>query len=158
MLKNNFPNCPILAMTASATSKVRDDILTCLRMKNAIIFSSSFNRPNITYEVRKKGTRQAPYKDILKLIQNNFLNQSGIIYCLSRKDCEDLCSFLKKGNISCDFYHADRSPEERTNVQRAWQSGKVQLICATIAFGMGINKPDVRFVVIFFILFFFTLF
>eukprot|EP01127_Copromyxa_protea_P008025 TRINITY_DN1828_c0_g1_i1.p1 TRINITY_DN1828_c0_g1~~TRINITY_DN1828_c0_g1_i1.p1 ORF type:complete len:1055 (-),score=202.32 TRINITY_DN1828_c0_g1_i1:52-3216(-) len=145
MLKQRFPRVPILAMTATATAKVRGDILATLGIsRDCETFSQSFNRPNLRYELRKKS--KGSEEDMINFIKRNHPNKSGIVYCLSRKDCEDVAQKLCNAGIKASAYHAGME-ELRERVQREWTEGKVKVIAATIAFGMGINKPDVRFVI-----------
>lgn len=135
---------PIIALTATATPKVQHDIQKNLGMLNATIFKSSFNRPNLYYEVRKKNDDID--KDLIKYIRS-MEGKSGIIYCLSRKSVEDLAETLRVNNISSLPYHAGMDSATRTANQDAFLMERVQVIVATIAFGMGIDKPDVRFVI-----------
>jgi len=134
---------PVIALTATATPKVQSDILKTLKMPNATVFKSSFNRPNLYYEIRDK---VEPEKDIVKFIRQNS-GKSGIIYCLSRKKVEELAQFLSINGIKALPYHAGLDAKVRTDNQDAFLSEDVDVIVATIAFGMGIDKPDVRFVI-----------
>ncbi|KAG5362576.1 ATP-dependent DNA helicase hus2/rqh1 [Yarrowia sp. B02] len=143
-VKSRFPGVPIMALTATANEKVRMDIQGCLR-PNRRFFKQSFNRPNLYYEVRlKTKTFQQEIEDLLR---GRFRGQTGIIYCHSKQLCETTSEFLQAAGIKADFYHAGMETEQRTHVQGKWQSGKIQVVCATIAFGMGIDKPDVRYVI-----------
>lgn len=135
---------PIIALTATATPKVQHDIQKTLGMTNALVFKSSFNRPNLYYEVRPK-TRDID-KEICKYIKAN-PGKSGIIYCLSRKKVEELAEFLKINDINVLPYHAGMDSITRSENQDAFLKEDVDVIVATIAFGMGIDKPDVRFVI-----------
>ena len=135
---------PIIALTATATPKVQNDIQKNLDMLHATVFKSSFNRPNLYYEVREK-TDEVD-KDIVKYIRT-MSGKSGIIYCLSRKTVEELAATLNVNNISALPYHAGMDAPTRSANQDAFLMEKVQVIVATIAFGMGIDKPDVRFVI-----------
>lgn len=135
---------PIIALTATATPKVQNDIQKNLDMMHATVFKSSFNRPNLYYEVREK-TDEVD-KDIVKYIRT-MSGKSGIIYCLSRKTVEELAATLNVNNISALPYHAGMDAATRSANQDAFLMEKVQVIVATIAFGMGIDKPDVRFVI-----------
>ena len=135
---------PIMALTATATPKVQHDIQKNLGMLDAVVFKSSFNRPNLYYEVRPK-TDEVD-KDLIRFIRNTE-GKSGIIYCLARKTVEDLAETLRVNNISALPYHAGMDAATRTANQDAFLMEKVQVIVATIAFGMGIDKPDVRFVI-----------
>ena len=134
---------PIIALTATATPKVQSDILKNLGMPEAKVFKSSFNRPNLYYEVRDK---VEPEKDIIKFIRQN-PGKSGIIYCLSRKKVEEMAQLLTINGIRALPYHAGLDAKTRADNQDAFLMESVDVIVATIAFGMGIDKPDVRFVI-----------
>ena len=146
-----LPGVPVMALTATATENVKVDVMHNLGMENATPFSQSFNRPNLYYEVRqKKGKGKAKefLEDIATLMKTTYRNQTGIVYTLSRRSCEQLAEGLaQQHRISAKFYHASMSPEEKKSVQLDWQQGRVKVVVATIAFGMGIDKPDVRFVI-----------
>ncbi|WP_289771260.1 DNA helicase RecQ [Duncaniella muris] len=135
---------PMIALTATATPKVQHDIQKNLGMQNAKVFKSSFNRSNLYYEVRPKTNNID--KDIIKFIKNN-PGKSGIIYCLSRKKVEELAEMLAVNDIKALPYHAGMDGATRSANQDAFLMEKVNVIVATIAFGMGIDKPDVRFVI-----------
>lgn len=135
---------PVIALTATATPKVQHDIQKNLGILGAKVFKSSFNRPNLYYEVRPK-TKEVD-RDIIRYIKSN-PGHSGIIYCLSRKKVEELAETLKINGISCLPYHAGMDASTRSENQDAFLHEKVDIIVATIAFGMGIDKPDVRFVI-----------
>ena len=149
-LRNDFPGVPIIALTATATERVRQDILKQLNMRQPKVFTSSFNRANLSYAVKPKKTGKKFFEELAKTIKTDFDNgrekASGVIYCLSRDECGRVAEGLKSNGCSAGAYHAGLSHEERQNVQRSWHSNKIQVVCATIAFGMGIDKPDVRFV------------
>ncbi|KAG1680402.1 hypothetical protein FOA52_015493 [Chlamydomonas sp. UWO 241] len=162
IFKQRYPRTPIMALTATATPRVQEDVKRQLRIPSCIVFKSSFNRPNLRYEVLKK--RKDVVGDIKELMVSRFTDrgggrggargrvQCGIIYCLSRAECErvaeTLGGLLKGGpTLVIKHYHGTMSAEDRETVQREWSMGVVQVIVATIAFGMGINKPDVRFVI-----------
>ena len=134
---------PIMALTATATPKVQDDILKNLGIPSAKAFKSSFFRPNLYYEVRPK---VEPEKQIIQYIKNNS-SKSGIIYCLSRKKVEELAEILKTNGIKALPYHAGLDSTTRTKHQDLFLNEEVDVIVATIAFGMGIDKPDIRFVI-----------
>ena len=134
---------PIIALTATATPKVQSDILKTLGIPEAEVFKSSFNRPNLYYEIRDK---VEPEKDIVKFIRQN-PGKSGIIYCLSRKKVEDLAELLNINGIRALPYHAGLDAKTRAENQDRFLMEEVDVIVATIAFGMGIDKPDVRFVI-----------
>lgn len=138
---------PLLTLTASATPKVQQDIIKNLQMENAKIFVSSFNRPNLYYEVRPKPSETlALHKEIIKFIKENS-GKSGIIYCLTRKRVEDLAELLVINGIKALPYHAGLDAKTRAENQDKFLMEEVDVIVATIAFGMGIDKPDVRFVI-----------
>lgn len=141
-LRHRYPQVPVMALTATATDRVRQDIIGQLHLRQPYIRVASFNRPNLYYEVRSKNSRT--YLDILKIIQSG---GSGIIYCLSRRQVEELAYKLQRDRISALPYHAGLSDAERTSNQTRFIRDDVQIMVATIAFGMGINKPDVRFVI-----------
>ncbi len=138
---------PLLTLTASATPKVQQDIIKNLQMENAKLFVSSFNRPNLYYEVRPKPSETLVlHKEIIKFIKEN-PNKSGIIYCLTRKRVEDLAELLVINGIKALPYHAGLDAKTRAENQDKFLMEEVDVIVATIAFGMGIDKPDVRFVI-----------
>ena len=134
---------PVIALTATATPKVQSDILKNLRITDATVFKSSFNRPNLYYEVRDKVDTE---KDIIRFIRQN-PGKSGIIYCLSRKKVEELAQLLSINGIKALPYHAGLDAKTRAENQDRFLMEDIQVIVATIAFGMGIDKPDVRFVI-----------
>lgn len=143
--KQNFPNLPIMALTATASEKVRLDIIHNLQMKDPVMLKQSFNRTNLFYTVMNKPP--SIYEWIRKYVTEKHRGETGIIYCHSKQSCETTAEKLNECGISCMYYHAGMDAEERLDVQLKWQQNRVQLICATIAFGMGIDKPDVRFVI-----------
>ena len=134
---------PIIALTATATPKVQSDIIRNLGMTDATVFKSSFNRPNLYYEIRDKSD---PKRDIIKYIKQH-PGRSGIIYCLSRKKVEELAELLNINGIKAAPYHAGLDAKTRADNQDRFLMEEVDVIVATIAFGMGIDKPDVRFVI-----------
>jgi ATP-dependent DNA helicase RecQ len=132
-----------LGLTATATDRVRQDIIKQLDLKDPSVHVASFNRPNLYYEVRRKST--TPYKELLAQVKQSV--GSGIIYCLSRKKVDELTTKLQHDGIKVLPYHAGLDSQTRTNNQNSFIRDNVQLMIATVAFGMGINKPDVRFVI-----------
>lgn len=139
----NLGNMPVIALTATATPKVQIDIQKNLQMEDADVFMSSFNRKNLYYEVRpKKETK----KQLIRFLKEN-KGKSGIIYCLSRKKVEEIAQLLNVNGFKAAPYHAGLDPDVRMKNQDDFLNEEVDIICATIAFGMGIDKPDVRFVV-----------
>ena len=141
---NNIGNAPIIALTATATVKVATDIKKNLGILDAITYKSSFNRPNLYYEIRPK-TKDID-RDIIKFIKQR-PTCSGIIYCLSRKKVEELAEILKANDIKAEAYHAGMDSATRSKTQDDFLMERINVIVATIAFGMGIDKPDVRFVI-----------
>ncbi|MDE5890874.1 MAG: ATP-dependent DNA helicase, partial [Bacteroidales bacterium] len=136
-------HAPVIALTATATPKVQHDIQKNLGMTDARVFKSSFNRPNLYYEIRDKSD---PKREIIKFIKQN-PGKSGIIYCLSRKKVEELAELLNINGIKALPYHAGLDAKTRAENQDKFLMEEVDVIVATIAFGMGIDKPDVRFVI-----------
>ena len=174
VFKMRYPQVPCLVLTATATQRVQEDIVQQLQIKSCVQFKSSFNRKNLRYEVRKK--TKSCIEEIRNLIMESCVDrfgnvQTGIIYCFSKFDCEKVSAELNKQfadyrcgkcfacqrnlNRRCqnfrrvvvDFYHAGLEAEQRELVQQKWSNDEVHILCATVAFGMGINKPDVRFVI-----------
>ncbi len=146
MLNEIEDNIPIVALTATATPKVQSDIVKTLGMKDPEIFISSFLRDNLYYEIRPKPSKQDAIKDIIKFIKKGG-NKSGIIYCLSRNSTEELAEVLQVNGINAAAYHAGLDSNVRSERQDQFLMEDVDVIVATIAFGMGIDKPDVRFVI-----------
>jgi len=142
-LRQRYPDIPILALTATATGRVRQDIIQQLTLQEPVIHVASFNRPNLYYEVQPK-ERQS-YNQLLKKVRSH--QGSGIIYCLSRRKVDEVALRLQEDGIAALAYHAGLSDEERSNNQTSFIRDDVQIMVATVAFGMGINKPDVRFVI-----------
>ena len=141
-LRSELPGVPFMALTATATERVREDIVRQLRLQQPRTFVGSFNRANLTYRVVAK---DSPTKQVVSFLRSR-KNESGIIYCQSRKSCESLAERLVEAGFAARPYHAGLTDKERTENQDQFLRDKVRVICATIAFGMGINKPNVRFV------------
>ena len=140
-----FPGVPVIALTATATQLVRTDVVANLGIHGCRQFSQSFNRPNLSYEVLPKS--KGIVNSIAELIKERYTGKSGIIYCLSRKNCEQVAQKLSDLGIRAYHYHAGMESAERSEVQSKWQSNEYHVIVATIAFGMGIDKADVRYVI-----------
>lgn len=145
-LRKLYSKVPIICLTATATKQVQCDVTAILNLKNVKTFIQSFNRPNIKYKVIKK-TGLKVVDEIGALIKRKFQKQSGIIYCLGRADCEKLASDLCRMGVKAKPYHAGMTDKIREKQQREWMQDQYHVIVATIAFGMGIDKPDVRFVI-----------
>ena len=150
-LRTDYPDVPIMALTATANKRVVEDAKRNLNMRNTFTFTTSFNRPNLHYSVYAKNNKTVA--DIAAYIATK-RNKSGVVYCLSRKDCEKVSEGItaelhKKGvrNMKVTFYHAEVSDSERERRHMEWSNGNIAVLCATVAFGMGIDKPDVRFVI-----------
>jgi len=142
-LRTHFPGVPMMALTATATERVRADVVKQLKLREPRCYVASFNRPNLTYRIVPK---TAPYEQLLEFIRSR-PDDSGIIYCASRKSAESLARNLNEDGVSAKPYHAGLTSSERTKNQEAFLRDDVRVVTATIAFGMGINKPNVRFVV-----------
>ncbi|XP_041110089.1 ATP-dependent DNA helicase Q1-like isoform X2 [Polyodon spathula] len=148
ILKRQFPNVPLIGLTATATKSVLKDCEEILCLRDTITLSASFNRPNLYYEVRLKPSSTEDFtEDIVKLINKRYKDQSGIIYCFSQKDSEYISVNLQKMGIKARPYHANMEATEKSSVHKEWTENKIQVMVATLAFGMGIDKPNVRFVI-----------
>lgn len=145
-LRTEFPEVPILALTATATRVVKKDIISNLNLKDVCLFQSSYDRPNLFYDVVPKSKNM--YDDIGKLLKLKFKDKTGIIYCTSIKETEELTKILTYNHkIKCANYNSTLSNVVRRENQLKWMNDEIQVIIATIAFGLGINKPDVRFII-----------
>src|SRR6476469_7797440 len=142
-LRTQFPDVPIMALTATATKRVREDIVKQLKLRQPRCYVASFNRPNLTYRVVPKSSA---YQQVLDFVRAR-PNESGIVYCASRKSSDALAEKLTRDGIKALPYHAGMESKERTRNQEAFLRDDARVITATIAFGMGINKPNVRYVI-----------
>ncbi|XP_045461055.1 Bloom syndrome protein homolog isoform X3 [Harmonia axyridis] len=145
-LRIKYPKVAIICLTATATKQVEGDVVNILKLRNVKLFIRSFNRPNIKYKVIQKEKANV-VDQICALVKNQFFKKSGIIYCLSRDDCERVAEELKRKGIQAMPYHAGMNSKVRDTIQRQWMQDRFNVIVGTIAFGMGIDKPDVRFVI-----------
>ncbi|KAJ2984378.1 hypothetical protein NUW58_g6092 [Xylaria curta] len=143
--RERFPEVPLMALTATATQNVIMDVKHNLGIDQCEQFTQSFNRPNLYYEVRRK--EKDHIATIAGLINSKYPGKTGIVYTLSRKNAENIAQKLRDHGIASHHYHASVDPQEKVRIQREWQQGKIKVVVATIAFGMGIDKPDVRFVI-----------
>lgn len=145
MLREKFPKTQIVALTATANQRIREDIVKHLRLANVKWVLGQFDRPNLNYTVlpKKNGTSD----QIIALIKTKFPHDSGIIYCLSRNDCEVVADKLKNHQIEASAYHAGFKDTVRERIQKDWMNGRVKVVCATVAFGMGVDKANVRYVI-----------
>lgn len=147
MLRKTYPTVPLMALTATARIDTVADIQRHLGMRSALVLRQSFNRPNLTYAVRVKKRGSGTLEQMAALIQQHHANECGIIYCLSRRDCENVaCDLNAKFGIRARHFHAGLNTQDKLRIQESWQAGQFKVIVATIAFGMGIDKADVRFV------------
>lgn len=134
-----------MGLTATVTEIIKQDIISRLGIEGCYFFQSSFNRPNLYYEVREKSAKNI-VEDIEGII-NRYRGKSGLIYCLSKRDCEELSAKLNNRGHRTAYYHADLPEQDKKLTQQLWMDNNINIIVATVAFGMGINKSDVRFVV-----------
>ena len=149
-IHERFPGVPWLALTATATTQVRDDVRKILQLRINHIFMQSFDRPNVRYQVRHKelvGSDTDLLADLACFIAGQPPSCTGIIYCHTKAACDELASRLSQLGLRARAYHAGLKPKDRVQVQTEWMRGAVTVVCATVAFGMGIDKGDVRFVV-----------
>ncbi len=142
-LRKYFPGIPFMALTATATGRVREDIISHLKLHEPKCYVASFNRPNLTYRVLAKNK---PYDQLLEFLRAR-PKEGGIVYCMSRKATESVAERLNENGVKARPYHAGLTPQERSTNQELFLRDNIRVVCATIAFGMGINKPNVRFVV-----------
>jgi len=146
-MKTQYPKTPIIGLTATATANVILDVQKILSIEGCLVLRDSFYRPNLQYIVIDALTKDK-IEEVAELIKARYKNnECGIIYCLTIKDCEEVSNKLKGLGIKSGYYHAQMEPEKRTKVQQKWYKNEIQVIVATVAFGMGINKLDVRFVI-----------
>lgn len=141
-LREIHPDVPVLALTATATAEVRQDIQDKLQFKNAKVFQKSFERKNLSYVVQNEENKFKKLLDVVKGVKG-----SGIVYVRSRRECAEIAKFYIDNGIRADFYHAGLTPDERSKKQESWKGNATRIMVATNAFGMGIDKPDVRFVI-----------
>lgn len=146
IFKREFPGTPVLGLTATATPTVISDIKKILGIPQCLLFKGSFYRPNLSYEIRNTSNKDS-VNDIVDFITREFPNQTGIIYCLTIKETEDVASKLNSFGIPCLAYHAQLDNNLRSSIQQQWYTNRCRVIAATVAFGLGINKMDVRFVI-----------
>ncbi|KAI9394535.1 hypothetical protein POPTR_005G107400v4 [Populus trichocarpa] len=144
-LRNHLPDVPVLALTATAAPKVQNDVIESLCLQDPLVLSSSFNRPNIYYEVRYKDLLDDAYADLSSVLKSCG-DICAIVYCLERTTCDGLSAHLSKNGISSAAYHAGLNNKLRSSVLDDWISSKIQVVVATVAFGMGIDRKDVRMV------------
>jgi RecQ family ATP-dependent DNA helicase len=148
-LKEKFPNVPMMALTATANNEVKEDVLKVLNMKEYEVFSQSFNKPNLNYEVRSKDPSSSVNNTVIMewIKQKNYQDAAGIIFCMKSKEAEKIAEFLDSNGFNASHYHARMKADARKKALDDWMEGTVKIICCTSAFGIGIEKPDVRFVI-----------
>ena len=148
ILKHHFPNIPVLAVTATASERVRNDCAEILKLgRNYRFFRSTANRPNLTYSIKyKKDSKDAVVNDMVEFILQKHSNQPGIIYTFSKKEADQVADTLCSNGIIARAYHSDVQDSRKHMIHQSWMNNETQVVVATIAFGLGINKPDVRFV------------
>ncbi|ELP90322.1 ATP-dependent RNA helicase DBP3, putative [Entamoeba invadens IP1] len=144
--RKKFPSVQTIMFTATATERVKNDVLISLGLEEALVFNQTFNRVNLTYQIKYKSSQDQCVTDIIQYIKEH-AGQCGIVFCFSRKDCEKMDESLKSSKIKSEYYHAGMKAEERKSIQDGWMKGTYDVVCATVAFGMGIDKADVRFVI-----------
>lgn len=146
IFKRQYPETPVLGLTATATPQVIVDIKNMLGIPKCLVYKGSFYRPNLFYEIMATSSKDS-INDLADLITSRFSNQSGIIYCLTIKETEDVASKLSAMGVQCQAYHAQLDNNIRSKIQQNWYNNRCKVIAATVAFGLGINKMDVRFVI-----------
>eukprot|EP01091_Cochliopodium_minus_P016236 TRINITY_DN6024_c0_g1_i1.p1 TRINITY_DN6024_c0_g1~~TRINITY_DN6024_c0_g1_i1.p1 ORF type:complete len:701 (-),score=229.32 TRINITY_DN6024_c0_g1_i1:146-2248(-) len=146
-LKTLYPDTPIIALTATATAAAEIDIKKILQIPHSQTFKTSFNRKNLKFEVRKKNEDKKNLEEIYEFISTNHKNECGIIYCLSKSECETVSEDLRKKGLSISFYHAGMDTNKREKIHEKWKKEQIMILAATNAFGMGIDKGNVRFVI-----------
>ncbi len=149
-MRQLYPEIPIVAFTATATKLVSADVISKLRLEEPLIFCTTFVKDNILYRIREKENDSWSHMGNIvhkTIVLDGYVGSSGIIYCLSRKECEYMANFLRVRGMSAEFYHAQIPLEQKERVQSGWREGKISVIVATIAFALGINKPNVRYVI-----------
>ncbi|KAI0253927.1 P-loop containing nucleoside triphosphate hydrolase protein [Lactifluus subvellereus] len=144
-LRIDYPGVPIVALTATATSEALQDIVTALGLSDYVLLSQSFNRPNLRYKVIPK--KREIESSIIQFVKEKHPNETGIIYCISRNKTEEVAMRLKAQHLNARHFHAGLADADRKRIQQLWQNGDCKIIVATIAFGMGVDKADVRFVI-----------
>lgn len=149
-LKQEYKRVPIIALTATATERVKKDILDILQLKDVKIFQSSFLKTNLNINIKFRGSKKKDELETIEEIGNDlktkYKNKCGILYAFSRKKCEEISNKLKDIGIKSEYFHAGMSCKKRNEIQTQWLEDEIQIICATIAFGMGIDKPNVRII------------
>lgn len=146
IMKDHFPSTPILALTATADKVTKTDIVEQLRLDEPRIFTGSFDRPNLSLDVRKGYRKRERMRTIIDVIKRH-RDESGIIYCLTRKGTKEMAANLREEGIAAGIYHAGLSAEDRTQIQEDFINDRVNVICATVAFGMGIDKSNIRYII-----------
>ncbi|KAF8892657.1 P-loop containing nucleoside triphosphate hydrolase protein [Infundibulicybe gibba] len=144
-LRKEYPDVPIMALTATANQVTIDDVMKQLQLRDCVVLKQSFNRPNLQYYIRAK--KKNIIRDIADFIKTKYPKETGVIYCLGRDKCERVAKALRENDLDAKHYHARISDDDKDQVLEDWRSGKCKIIVATIAFGMGIDKADVRYVI-----------